>query len=98
MRRKLKRFAAEEGLAQTARAIDYAYDAHAGQVRKPSVFSDAQVPYIFHPFVMACHAHALGIRDDAVLACASPSRLFHLASENQEPDDDQKGYGCRCHQ
>lgn len=27
-----------------------------------------RVPYIIHPLMMACHAHALGIRDDAVLA------------------------------
>ena len=36
--------------------------------RKTSVFSEESVPYIVHPFIMACHAHALGIRDDAVLA------------------------------
>ena len=85
MRRKLKQFAAEDALEQTARAIDYAYEAHAGQVRKPSVFSDAQVPYIFHPYVMACHAHALGIRDDVVLATA----LLHDVCEDCgiEPDD-----------
>jgi (p)ppGpp synthase/HD superfamily hydrolase len=27
-----------------------------------------RVPYIIHPLMMACHAHALGIRDNAVLA------------------------------
>lgn len=59
MRRKLRQFAAEDGLEQVDRAIDYAFDAHEGQMRKPSVFSDEQVPYAFHPFVMACHAHAL---------------------------------------
>ena len=78
MRRKLKQFAAEDGLAQMDRAIDFAYDSHAGQVRKPSVFSDAQVPYIFHPFVIACHAHALGIRNDAVLSTA----LLHDVCED----------------
>ena len=64
--------------SQTDRAIDFAYEAHAGQVRKPSVLSDEKVPYIFHPFVMACHAHALGIRDDAVLATA----LLHDVCED----------------
>ena len=78
MRRKLRQFAAEDGLEQVDRAIDYAFDAHEGQMRKPSVFSDEQVPYVFHPFVMACHAHALGIRDDAVLATA----LLHDVCED----------------
>lgn len=78
MRRKLKQFASEEGLEQTDRAIDYASTVHAGQLRKPSVFSDVQVPYVFHPYVLACHAHALGIRDDTVLATA----LLHDVCED----------------
>ena len=78
MHRKLKQFASEEGLEQTDRAIDFASEAHAGQLRKPSVFSDVQVPYIFHPYVLACHAHAMGIRDDAVLATA----LLHDVCED----------------
>ena len=78
MRRKLKQFAAEDGFEQMDRAIDFAFDAHEGQMRKPSVFSEEQVPYVFHPFVVACHAHALGIRDDAVLATA----LLHDVCED----------------
>ena len=78
MRRKLKQFATEEGLEQTGLAIDFADEAHAGQFRKPSVFSEARVPYVFHPYVLACHAHALGIRDDAVLATA----LLHDVCED----------------
>ena len=41
---------------------------HEGQYRKPSLFSDVKVPYITHPLMMACHAHALGIREDKILA------------------------------
>ena len=78
MGRKLRAFAEEDGLPQTARAIDYVCRAHEGQFRKPSVFSEAQVPYVFHPYVMACHAHALGIRDDAVLA----TTLLHDVCED----------------
>ena len=78
MQRKLKRFAAEENLAETERAIEFAAKAHAGQLRKASVFSDAQVPYIFHPYAIACHAHALGIHDDTVLATA----LLHDVCED----------------
>ena len=65
---KLKEFAEAEGLRETERAIDYAARAHEGQVRKASAFSETPVPYIVHPLIMACHAHALGIHDDAVLA------------------------------
>ena len=78
MYRKLKEFAEGEGLEETDRAIDYALEKHRGQYRKTSVFSGESVPYIVHPFLMACHAHALGIRDDAVLAAA----LLHDVCED----------------
>ena len=68
MYRKLKEFAKTDSLPETDRAVDYAMEKHKGQFRKTSVFSKESVPYIVHPFIMACHAHALGIRDDAVLA------------------------------
>ena len=68
MYRKLKEFAKTDSLPEMDRAVDYAMEKHKGQRRKTSVFSEESVPYIVHPFIMACHAHALGIRDDAVLA------------------------------
>lgn len=68
MYRKLKEFAENEGLVQTDRAIDYAREMHRGQLRKTSAFSGEAVSYIVHPFIMACHAHALGITEDAALA------------------------------
>ena len=68
MRRKLMEFADAEGLQETRRAIDYAETMHTGQYRKTSDDTEEKVPYIVHPFIMACHAHALGIRDDTVLA------------------------------
>ena len=45
-------------------------ESHEGQYRKPSFFSDKKTPYIAHPLMMACHLHALGIREDAILASA----------------------------
>ena len=78
MRRKLKAFAEEEGLQETSRAIDYAEEMHRGQYRKTSDWSEEKVPYIVHPFIMACHAHALGIRDDTVLAAV----LLHDVCED----------------
>ncbi len=57
-----------EGLRETSAALRFMKKAHKGQYRKPSLFSDVKVPYIVHPLMMACHAHALGIREDAILA------------------------------
>ena len=57
-----------EGLQETFSALRFMKKEHEGQYRKPSLFSDAKVPYITHPLMMACHAHALGIREDKILA------------------------------
>ena len=78
MRRKLKQFAEEEHLAEMDKAIDYASEKHQTQFRKKMIFTDERIPYIVHPFMMACHAHALGIRDDVVLA----SVLLHDVCED----------------
>ncbi len=66
---RLKTLAETEHLVQTDKALPYAQEKHADAYRKPTRFhKDSRVPYIIHPLMMACHAHALGIRDDAVLA------------------------------
>ena len=61
-------FAEIEELRQTFFALRFMKEKHAGQFRKPSLFSDEAVPYITHPLLMACHAHALRIREDGILA------------------------------
>ena len=50
-------------LPNTLIAIDYAVMAHEGQHRKKS-----DVPYIYHPLNMACHALSMGIIDDEIIA------------------------------
>ena len=50
-------------LSDTLKAIDFAVAAHEGQTRKKS-----DVPYIYHPLNMACHALSMGIREDEVIA------------------------------
>ena len=66
---RLKTLSEAEHLVQTDKALSYAQEKHANAYRKPTRFhKDSQVPYIIHPLMMAYHAHALGIRDDAVLA------------------------------
>lgn len=61
-------FAEIEQLPDTQKALYFIKDAHRGQIRKPTFFSKTPIPYITHPLLMACHAHALGIREDAILA------------------------------
>ena len=67
-----------EGLRETSAALRFMKKAHEGQYRKPSLFSDTKVPYITHPLMVACHAHALGIREDKILA----SILLHDVCED----------------
>ena len=50
-------------LKDTLKAIDYAEAAHEGQKRKRS-----DIPYIYHPLNLACHALSMGIMEDDVIA------------------------------
>ena len=74
MRRRIEAFAGENGLRQTLAALSCAIELHAGQYRK----GIGEVPYVVHPMDMACHAVALGIREDEVLAAA----LLHDVCED----------------
>lgn len=76
---RLKTYAMTEHLDQFFRALSYAKEKHAGAYRKKNLYvgglgqeaglhDGEHIPYIIHPLMMACHAHALGIRDDAVLS------------------------------
>ena len=44
-------------------AVDFAVEAHEGQKRKKSA-----VPYIYHPLNLACHALAMDIKEDEIIA------------------------------
>lgn len=50
-------------LNETFKAVDFATEAHQGQTRKKS-----DIPYIYHPLNMACHALAMGIYEDEIIA------------------------------
>ncbi len=65
---RMRTFALAENLQQTYRALTCMRERHLGQYRKKRRFSNELVQYINHPLIMACQAHALGIRDDALLA------------------------------
>ena len=82
---RLISFAEVEELRQTFFALRFMKEKHTGQSRKPSLFSDAKVPYITHPLLMACHAHALRIREDSVLAAI----LLHDVCEDCDAAPDE---------
>ena len=65
---RMTAFAQVERLSDTQSALHFMKEAHKGQTRKPAFYSNTPVPYMAHPLLMACHAHALGIREDAILA------------------------------
>ena len=65
---RLKTIAELKNLQQTYKALYYIREQHSGQYRKKLKFSDARIPYIIHPLMMACHAQAMGIMDDETLA------------------------------
>lgn len=50
---------------ETLRALSFAQEKHRGAYRKPY---EARIPYINHPLTMACHALAMGIEEDTLLA------------------------------
>lgn len=68
------------GLTQTLAALPLMREKHAGQGRKGS-----DVPYYVHPLTLACHALAMNIVDDDVLAVA----LLHDIVEDTDtaPED-----------
>ena len=51
------------GFENTLKALEFAINAHEGQKRKKS-----DIPYIYHPLNMACHALAMGIKEDEIIA------------------------------
>lgn len=50
-------------LYESLRAIDYAVEAHEGQKRKR-----CDIPYIYHPLNLACHALSMQIVEDEIIA------------------------------
>ncbi len=64
MYRFVERKSRELHLIQTQYALSFMKKSHEGQFRKGA----DKVPYINHPLLMACHAFAVGIQEDSVIA------------------------------
>ncbi len=77
---RMRAFALTEKLNETYRALAYMKEKHMGQFRKQGKHVRELVQYINHPLMMACQAHAFGIRDDCLLA----SILLHDVVEDTD--------------
>ena len=77
---RMRAFALTEKLNETYRALAYMKEKHMGQFRKQGKLVRELVQYINHPLMMACQAHAFGIRDDCLLA----SILLHDVVEDTD--------------
>ena len=60
---------------EALKALAFAKEMHKGQFRKPE---DLKIPYIIHPLTMTCHALAMNLEDDTLLAAL----LLHDVSED----------------
>lgn len=70
----VKTYASVREMTKTVKALAFAREQHKGQVRK----GRDKVPYIYHPLLMACHALALGLDDDDIVAAC----LLHDVCED----------------
>ena len=60
----VKTVATMKGMTQTVEVLPYARELHKGQFRK----GNGQIPYIYHPLLMACHALSLGLEEDNLIS------------------------------
>ena len=79
------------GLTQTLAALPFMRTKHEGQYRRGMV--DA-APYRVHPLTLACHALAMGLNDDDVLA----SLLLHDVLEDTDTKPEELPSGDRVRQ
>lgn len=70
----IESYATARGMVQTLKALPFARKKHSGQYRK----GKEKVPYIYHPLMVSCHALALGLNEDALVAAA----LLHDVCED----------------
>ncbi len=68
MEKRVYTWAEGAGARQTIDALTYAKKMHAGVMRKSLGHKEGTVPYIYHPLLMACHALALGLGEDDLIA------------------------------
>ena len=80
---RVKVKAEEKGMFQTLRVMDLLRPAHGAQPRKSKYGFEAS--YTVHPLTMACHALAMGLVDDDVLAACLAHDMVEDA--HMKPED-----------
>lgn len=75
----IKAYAGSSNAKNTLAALPYAKKMHEGQCRK----GPGKIPYIVHPLHMACHALALGLSEDELIATI----LLHDVCEDCKDED-----------
>ena len=83
MKTYVKTIAKASEMENTQKALDFALAAHKKQTRKKS-----KLPAITHPLTMACHALALGIKEDEIIA----GILLHDVIEDCKDKDGNRIY------
>ncbi len=81
MKTYVKTMAKAGNMENTLKAVDFAVKAHEGQQRK-----NTTEPYISHPLTMACHALAMGIKEDEIIAAI----LLHDVIEESRKDESKE--------
>lgn len=69
---------------QTAAALPYARARHEGQLRKGPI----RIPYIYHPLLVACHALAMQLEEDDLIAAL----LLHDVCEDCRDEQGNRIY------
>ena len=65
---RVKTVAQKNNMVNTLNALGFMREKHSGQYRKSARYATERVEYINHPLMMTCHALAMGIDDDNILA------------------------------
>lgn len=80
MKKYIQENATKYNLKETLKSLDFAISAHANQKRRNS-----NIPYIYHPLSVACHAFAMNLIDDSILSAC----LLHDVVEDCNVDIDE---------
>ncbi|MBQ9140921.1 MAG: hypothetical protein IJX63_03905 [Lachnospiraceae bacterium] len=67
-------YATAHNMTDTLKALPFAKEKHEGQYRS----GKEKIPYIYHPLLVSCHALALGLNEDSLIAAA----LLHDVCED----------------
>ena len=86
----VKSAASTSHMEDTLKALPLMKEMHAGKFRKNTRVGGEQIPYIYHPLMIACHALAMGLKDDTLIAAIL---LHDVVEDSPVTADDLKARG-----